>query len=151
MFQCWGVFENKLYLIDQIRGKWEAVDLERHFIAFYNKHNRPTASIGRLRCCYVEDKVSGTGLIQSVRAEYSIPIEPIKRGDKRNKVTRAKDNVRFISSGYVHLPANAVWLSDYLAEFGRFTDLMNHKHDDQIDPTLDAIELELRMNSDPTW
>lgn len=41
--------------------------------------------------------------------------------------------------GNVVLPERAEWLLDYKAEFSKFTREMSHKHDDQIDPTLDAI------------
>ena len=40
----------------------------------------------------------------------------------------------------------AVWLNDYLNEFSQFTPLLNHKHDDQIDATLDAVNILLRPN-----
>ena len=42
-----------------------------------------------------------------------------------------------IESGLVVLPENAPWLSDYLIEFDGAP---NGAHDDQIDPTMDAIE-----------
>jgi hypothetical protein len=37
------------------------------------------------------------------------------------------------------LPEKADFLNDYLREFGLFTPVMSHLHDDQVDPTLDAI------------
>jgi predicted phage terminase large subunit-like protein len=81
----------------------------------------------------VEDKVSGTGLIQTLRRE-GIPILPIQRN--RDKVSRAHDAAPFIESGNVLLPEFAPWLSDFLAEVAAFP---NGAHDDQIDPMFDAI------------
>jgi predicted phage terminase large subunit-like protein len=43
-----------------------------------------------------------------------------------------------IQAGNVHLPQDADWLMDYLSEFAAAP---NGLHDDQIDPTLDAIEI----------
>ena len=81
----------------------------------------------------VEDKVSGTGLIQTLRRE-GIPILPIQRN--RDKVSRAHDAAAFIESGNVLLPETAPWLSAFLAEVAAFP---TGAHDDQLDPMLDAI------------
>lgn len=134
VFQCWGEsFEKKAVLIDQLRGKWEAPELLVQARAFWVKHKGAPREIGVLRAMKVEDKVSGTGLIQTLRRE-GIPLVAIQRNV--DKYTRALDVVPFIESGNVLLPENAPWLSDYLTEFSGFP---NATHDDQVDPTLDAI------------
>jgi predicted phage terminase large subunit-like protein len=86
-----------------------------------------------LRAMKVEDKVSGTGLIQTLARE-GIPIVGIQRD--RDKVTRAYDAAPFVQSGNVLLPQQAPWLSDLLAEASAFP---NAAHDDMIDPLMDAI------------
>ncbi len=152
VFQCWGIFENNLYLIDQIRGRWEAPELKIQFNAFWHKHRGTgTQTTGRLRQAYIEDKASGTGLIQDVKKMDGIPITPVQRNI--DKITRAMDMVPYIASGYVHLPTGTDWLSEYLAEFSKFTPTMSHAFDDQIDPTLDAIDIALRPgdNLAGTW
>ena len=53
---------------------------------------------------------------------------------------RASDGSPQIEAGNVVLPESAPWLSDYLMEFEAFTLEGSHAHDDQIDPTLDAIK-----------
>ena len=137
VFQCWGVYDNNVYLIDQIRGKWESPELRRVFIAFYNKHNAKSG-VGTIRKVYIEDKVSGTGLIQDIRREQAINIAAVQRN--RDKVVRARDVAPFIESGRVRLPSSSIWLSDYLSEFESFTPLLTHRHDDQVDATLDAVD-----------
>ena len=141
VFQLWGKSGNNIYLIDQIRGKWESTDLRIQFIAFWNKHHKPSVTLGKLRCAYIEDKSSGTGLIQDIKRNEGIPIKPIQRNT--DKVTRLMDKIPYISSGYVYLPEDSDFLSEYIHEFSAFTPLMSHKHDDQIDPTLDAIDIML--------
>lgn len=143
VFQCWGYYEGEIYLIDQLRGKWEAPELVQRMVQFFNKHNvSDSPTRGKLRAIYIEDKVSGTGLVQDLRRTYKLPVIAVPR--QVDKVTRANDSTGYISSGYLHLPKNAVWLADYVTEFSRFTPTMAHSHDDQIDPTLDAIEILLR-------
>lgn len=132
VMQCWGrSTSGQAYMIDQVRGKWEAPELLSQARAFWNKHR--TRDSGVLRAMKIEDKVSGTGLIQTLRRE-GMPVIDIQRD--KDKMTRAMDAIPSIESGNVYLPANAEWLSDYLKEFSQFP---NGRHDDQVDPTCDAI------------
>jgi predicted phage terminase large subunit-like protein len=137
VFQCWGKGDDgRAYLIDLIRAKWEAPQLLIQARAFWNKHNADRTS--PLRAFKVEDKSSGTGLIQQLEqgdaTHPPIPVVAIPRD--RDKVTRAYDTTPRIEAGMVVLPEDAPWLSDYLAEFAVFP---NGKHDDMIDPTMDAV------------
>jgi predicted phage terminase large subunit-like protein len=94
---------------------------------------------------YVEDKASGTGLIQAInRRKGTNFVKGIQRD--RDKVSRAAGCTPSLAQGLVVIPKKADWVSAYLLEFSQFTPLMNHKHDDQIDPTLDAIEQMLIVN-----
>ncbi|EJB8490048.1 helicase, partial [Acinetobacter baumannii] len=67
VFLCAGLgYDNNLYIIDVKRGKWEAPELLKEAKAFINKHKDSNTKIGKLRYMAVEDKASGTGLIQSI-------------------------------------------------------------------------------------
>jgi predicted phage terminase large subunit-like protein len=140
VFQCWGkAIDGNIYLLDQWRGKWEAPQLLDNFLAFCDKHKfvMGQSALG-VRSRRVEDKVSGTGLIQSVNNRKGMDwVEGIQRD--KDKVSRAMSGAPSIAQGKVFLPKQAKWLGEYLAEFGKMTPHMSHKHDDQIDPTLDAI------------
>lgn len=134
VLQCWGYTrENSAYLIDQIRGKWEAPELLVQARAFWKKHSAKSAGPSALRAFKVEDASSGTALIQTLKKEH-IPIKGINRGT--DKVSRAHDVTPTIEAGSVFLPRQAEWLSDYLLEFSKFPKGAN---DDQVDPTMDAI------------
>ena len=146
VFQCWGFLNGNLYLIDQIRGKWEAPDLRSKAIAFWHKHlgTGDAATTNRLREMCVEDKVSGTGLIQEIRRETDPPIPIIAIQRNIDKLTRAMDGIPFIASGRVYIPEDAPFTTDYVDEFNSFSADDTHEFDDQIDPTLDAIDRTLR-------
>ncbi len=132
VFQCWGrSITGEAVLIDQIRGKWEAPELVVQARAFWHKH-KADAGVP-LRSMMVEDKVSGTGLIQTLRRE-GIPIIPVQRN--KDKMSRGYDAAPFVESGNVLLPIDAHWLSDFLAEAASFP---GGAHDDQLDPMFDAI------------
>jgi predicted phage terminase large subunit-like protein len=147
VFECWGKgVDGKIYLIDLIRGKWEAPELKRRAIAFWNKHKTyETILLGQLRKMNVEDKSSGTGLIQDIKAEGRIPIGAIQRN--KDKYTRVLDALGYIESGYIMLPEDAPFVSDFVSECEAFTADDSHMFDDQIDPMLDAIEDFLASNN----
>jgi len=136
VFQCWGAVDGGgAALIDQVRGKWESPEMLVQARAFWNKH-KTFSGAGRLRAFRVEDKVSGTGLIQTLKRE-GIPMQGIPRNaNSGDKVTRAMDVAPSVESGLVWLPRNAPWLSDYTGELSIFP---NGSNDDQVDPTSDAI------------
>ena len=124
--------------MDQCRGKWEAPELESKMVEFWNKHKPTQFKPFGAQLVKIEDKSSGSSLIQSIQRDYLIPVEPIQRNT--DKVLRAMGVVKYFASGYIHVPRDAEFLFDYKEEFRKFTPLMTHKHDDQIDPTMDAVE-----------
>lgn len=131
VFQCWGVTDTgKAYLVDMIRGKWEAPELLAQARAFWNKNKAGAATLRHMK---VEDKASGTGLIQTLKRE-GVPVLPIQRSI--DKVTRAMDAAPSIEAGHVYLPRNAPFISDLLTEATHFP---NGGHDDTLDPLMDAI------------
>ena len=132
VFQCWGVSKNNIYLIDQVRGKWESPQLLKVAKDFWNKHR--VIPNGTLRQLKIEDKASGTGLIQQLKQE-GYPVRDIQRN--RDKVTRAYDAAPMIEAGRVYLPANNPWIGAFIQECEMFP---NGKHDDQVDPMMDAVQ-----------
>lgn len=142
VFEHWGLGEDGyMYLIDMIRGKWESDELKRRAIAFWNK-SKPLNN-GKLRHMGIEDKSSGTGLIQSIRKDALCPVKAIQRGT--DKYTRLMDVQGHMESGYIKLPANAPFVNDLLVELEGITADFN-THDDQLDPMMDAInEMKVRV------
>jgi predicted phage terminase large subunit-like protein len=133
VFQLWAKGKDgKAYLLDMIRGKWEAPQLLARAIAFWDKHR--AAHGGKLRKMLIEDKASGTGLIQQMR-QGGIPVGDIQRN--RDKVTRAYDAAPQIEAGNVLLPERHECLGDLLHELTLFPAASN---DDTVDPLMDAVQ-----------
>lgn len=153
VFACWGEgVDGKIYLIDMIRGKWEAPELIRRAIAFWKKHSElEVDKIGQLRKMLVEDKSSGTGLIQTLKDGDTknniprIPIEGIQRST--DKFSRVNDALPSIDSGFVCIPAEAPFTSDFVSECEAFTATDTHPFDDQVDTMCDAIYDMLTSNN----
>lgn len=125
--------ENQLHILDLVRGKWEAPDLEKVAVSLWNKWKRnPRTGL----CCngfYIEDKASGTGLIQGLKAKYGIPVFGVKADT--DKLTRCENVLPYIESGQVLLPEseNYSFVPVLLAECEAFSRDMSHLHDDQVD------------------
>ncbi|WP_410736087.1 phage terminase large subunit [Citrobacter freundii] len=136
VFEHWGLGEDgNVYLIDMIRGKWEADELQRRAIAFWQKSKE--LKNGPLRYMAIEDKSSGTGLIQNIKRKAACPVRAIQRN--RDKYTRLLDVQGHIESGYVRLPSAAPFVNDFLVEMEAINPEFN-THDDQLDPMMDAID-----------
>lgn len=139
VFQCWAKSaKSGIYLVDQLRGKWESPEIERNLVDFWNKHKPNVYKPKGADMLKIEKASSGSGLIQAIKKQYTIPVQPIVR--HKDKLTRAMAVIKYFCSGYIHLPLNETWVSDYKSEFRAFTPMMTHKHDDQLDPTFDAVE-----------
>lgn len=141
--EVWGLSKDgNLYLLDVLRDKFQAYELETRIPNFWNKHK--AIKEGRLRYMAVEDKSSGTELIQKIQKKVKprIPIIPIPRGPNSNKLARVMDIQGYIESGYVYIPDDSLgvsWVHDFIEECEKFTADDTHMHDDQIDPMCDAI------------
>lgn len=147
VFCYWGMYKNRVYFIDGIRGKWEAPDLELNFIAFVNQCWKRNKECGSLRRIHIEDKASGTGLIQGAKKKIPIDINPVQRSN--DKVTRAMDAAPVMRAGRVALPENHPMLPEILAEVAAFTFDDSHPHDDIVDNIVDAVNVEMNLADDP--
>jgi len=150
VFQFWGYGEDdRIYLLDQVRGKWPAPDLDLKFSQFIERWKYDSAvNSTPPRMIAVEDKASGTGLIQSINKRILEGSDPKLRGAPEiigiqratDKVSRAFGAAPFIKRGQVVVPQRGYWVEDFLLEVEKFNAAMSHAHDDQIDPMLDAID-----------
>jgi len=119
----WGETENGYYLLDIFRDKLTAPVLENTVKIQASKWN-PMAIV-------IEDKSSGSSLIQNLQAKTTLPIKAFNPGQK-DKVIRAAFASPTVEAGNCYLPVDAPWVEDYIAEHERFP---NGKNDDQVDTT----------------
>lgn len=135
VFEHWGLgVDGYMYLIDMIRGKWESDELKKRAVAFWKKSKQ--LGNGPLRYMAIEDKSSGTGLIQSIKKDAICPVRAIQRD--KDKYTRLMDTQGYIESGYIKLPEDGSFINDFLVEMEAINPEFN-THDDQLDPMMDAI------------
>jgi predicted phage terminase large subunit-like protein len=122
----WGLKDKRIYLLHALRERMAYPDLKRAV--------RRQSDLHRPDVILIEDKASGTQLIQELIAEGLHNVESVKpNGDK---VMRMHAQTAAIENGFVYLPADAPWLSEYIHELTTFP---RGKYDDQVDSTSQAL------------
>lgn len=117
----WGIVGSDYYLLDILQEKLDFPQLRKAIVAQQSKWE-PTTIL-------IEDKASGTQLIQDLRHELRC-IQPIMpEGDK---IMRMHSQTALIENGSVHIPHAAPWLAKFLHEMASFP---NGRFDDQVDST----------------
>jgi predicted phage terminase large subunit-like protein len=124
----WGQAHNGYYLLDIWRNKVEAPQLEQAAQNLFAKW-RPNEIV-------IEDKSSGSSLIQNLRQKTLLPILAFDP-KQRDKEVRASAVTPIVESGRCFIPESAPWLEDFLLEHERFP---NAEHDDCVDTTSMALE-----------
>lgn len=115
-----------MYLIDVFRKRLEFPALKRAVVEKAREFKPSTILI--------EDKASGIQLIQELKYEGLHMVRGVKpEGDKKSRMLA---QTAMIENGFVHLPKDAAWLSDYTTEMTSFP---VGKHDDQVDSTSQAL------------
>jgi predicted phage terminase large subunit-like protein len=138
--------DGKLYLLDLLRGKWEAPELNRQAKAFLDKHKEYTWHTKPIRYMKVEDKASGTQLIQTLGTYSGVAVIPVQRNT--DKLSRFMDVQVHLEANYkdkpddrfVLVPKDAPWVGEFFEECEAFNAAFTHDHDDQVDTLIDAIE-----------
>ena len=139
VFTCFGVKHGSLYVLDMVRGKWEAPDLEVICKTFWDKQ-RAMPNRGMMRGLHIEDASSGTGLIQKLKRTTGIPVLEYK--PDKDKYTRVLDALPYIKAGRMLLPFVAPWLSDLRTECRQFSaDPKANVHDDMVDTITAAAQI----------
>lgn len=138
VFAEWGVTKTHIHRLAYQRERMKADKLRRDFTSFVKaSHVKNSPSQGVLRAVYVEDKSSGTGLIQEVDGKLPIRITPVQRD--KDKLTRAMDVQAHHIAKKVALPYGDAMNFEFVSEVAAFSHDDSHKHDDQTDVMIDAL------------
>ena len=119
-------------------AKMEIPELQATFLAMWEKWKD---GIGMCRCTeiHIEDKASGTQVIQMLSRMGGLPIMPFI--PEKDKLARVYDAITQIVAGNVELPINDVnpISKEFLAESDAFSSDFSHAHDDMIDMMTMAV------------
>lgn len=123
---AWGLHQGQFYLIDLVRGRFEAPDLRRQIVQLHQRHDAATTII--------EKTDLGHAILQELRV--SGPIRPILKAPRYDKKARMLAQSPKFESGQVLLPREAPWLATYV---GELLDFPLGRNDDQVDSTSQAL------------
>jgi predicted phage terminase large subunit-like protein len=122
----WGVKGQMIYLLHVLRKRMEFPELKRTVIRQKEEW--------RAAVVLIEDKASGTQLIQELRQTMS-QVKGVKcEGEKS---MRMQAQTPTIENGRMLLPKEAPWLPDYVQDLVTFP---KAKYDDQVDSTAQALK-----------
>ena len=121
----WGVKSRHAYLLAVLRRRMEYPELKRAIVDMARLHNATAVLI--------EDRASGTQLLQELKLESIAVHACVPVGDKQMRLWA---QTAMMEQGMVHLPKEAPWLDAFLAELTSFP---NSRHDDQVDSTSQAL------------
>ena len=125
----WGKNGKDLYLLHVYRKKMDYPTLKREVIE--------QAGLWGASVIVIEDKASGTQLIQELVYESVYNIQSYQPGPGQDKIMRMFACCNLIENGLLYLPEKADWLTDYRNELTVFP---NGKYDDQVDSTSQALD-----------
>lgn len=125
----WGIYEKQFYLLHVCRKRLTFPALKHAAKNLYEQYHP--------RKVVIEDKSSGTSLIQELKAEGLLGIEAYQPPPGSEKLMRAAGQSIKFESGQVRLPQEAPWLHEYLRELTGFP---GTKFDDQVDSTTQALD-----------
>lgn len=125
----WGIADKHLYLLHVLRKRLDYPDLRRTVKQHADMHGA--------KDILIEDKASGTQLIQDLINDGVHGTKKYQAKNNADKVMRMHSVSSTIENGFVHTPAQAEWLPEYLHELSVFP---NGKYDDQVDSTSQALD-----------
>jgi len=123
----WGKKGKDLFLLHVLRERLEYPELKRTV--------QLQAKEFGAKNILIEDKASGTQLIQDLKADGFHAVTRYE--PKLEKVMRMQTVTPTIENGFVYLPDDAHWLAEYMHELITFP---NGKFDDQADSTSQALD-----------
>lgn len=124
--QVWGRAGANMYLLDQVRGRWDFVKTLEQFRALSHKYPQAMAHL-------VEAAANGHAVISTLRNEIMgvVPVKP-----DGSKEARAAAVTPLVEGGNVWLPSWAGWIPAFIGETSSFPKGAN---DDQVDAMTQAL------------
>jgi predicted phage terminase large subunit-like protein len=125
----WGYHDKKFYLLDVLRKRLNYPELRRAVIDQARRFG--------VTNIIIEDRASGTQLIQDLQAEGLMGVIAYGPPAGTDKLMRLHAQTALFENGNVLLPRQKHWVQDYINEITGFP---GTKFDDQVDSTTQALD-----------
>lgn len=156
VFSVWASTTQGLCLLDLVRGKWGFEQQFQQALLLWDKWRCKRDANGKevgwtkygrgdkLSSFYIEETNHGSFLMQTLRSisiERGLNMAVGELKADKDRVLRVQETTPFIEAGFVFLPDNRPEITtDFLDELIKFTHTDEHKHDDQVDCLVYAIQ-----------
>lgn len=130
VYSAFGIFENRVYMLDMFRGKPLSKERELTLKDFYLRNSKFP-----FQGCYIEQKASGIDLFQRLKDDDYMVYE-IERD--KDKIFRANNVMPYIETYGFYVVDDLPYLSALLDEYTQFP---NSIHDDIVDTIIDGVEI----------
>ena len=132
-----GLYEQRLYFLRLLRGRWDFNELQTMLKSAYEwarDNYAPPQNI------IIEKKASGISLLQELQRTTNLPISEITpKTDKFSRVSDVLTELSRITLPLEKTPLNS-WVDDFIAECKAFRSDLKHNHDDQVDVMCYALQ-----------
>ena len=129
VYSVYSDIDNKIYLVDQMRGKWDFVLSVSNLLALISKHYDYSAVI-------IEDKANGPATISAIRKKVNcvLPYNP-----KSSKVERLVSILSVYQAGDILYPHESIapWINAHIHEMIVFP---NGANDDRVDAEVMGVD-----------
>jgi len=138
VYSAFGVLDNRLYLLDIFVGKIQAVEREQIFYDFYNRNNKYP-----FRGAYIEDKASGSELIQRAKRK-GLMIKEVS--PNKSKYLRADDITPYFEAYKLKIDESVKHRQEIINQIALFGTGLE-EHDDIVDTIIYAFIVAYRINA----
>jgi predicted phage terminase large subunit-like protein len=125
----WGFRQDRWYLLDLCRERFDFPDLKRRVRALAERWNSDAV--------LVEYAGSGISLVQQLRQEDPRAWRYTGRQPRQDKLTRMEAQTARLETGRYLMPSTAPWIGDFRRELLAFP---RGKYDDQVDSLVQFVE-----------
>lgn len=153
-FQCWGCEgTERLYMLDEIYGKWEYPQLVANARNFWKKHSDSTAG-RQAQAFYIEKKASGHSLVQTLRQEgvkargwlpkdYKFPDNKIAGFKEASWIIAPDPDSKRVTGDTVWLPSHTIYpeVRSFIDHCAAISEDDSHDHDDRGDTMKMAVSV----------
>lgn len=139
-------YRGLLYWLDLFHAKLTVPEVERSILLKWREWRAPINGKA-CECIYIEDKASGTSIIQNLRQKNDVLVMPIKVVE--DKIQRVNDAIPYIATGQVYLPVNRYnFMSKTIVnEVEMFNSRLTAPHDDIVDVLCHACRIAYSSHS----
>lgn len=136
VIHVWGKRDERIYLIDEFRGKWDILKQIENLTSVMNTYKN-------LSTVLIEDRANGRAVVDMLKRTFTNlePIKPSITGTRSvDKMTRLQSVIPDIQKEILYIPSEKLyqkeWAIEFVAELCLFP---KARHDDRVDSTVMAM------------